>query len=214
MFRVEHVLSTRLVLCAFVLCVGSVGAVPAAARRPASAPGATATMLNERVRTVVASIAGAEVRLVCVAPDNPLYEALGHADWQHREIELAPPICRGLSALAVSTARPYTAASFTQAQALLVLVHESVHLSDYSGRTNEALTECRAIQLVREAALELGIDDATARALGHEALHFDAQLPGLGDWRVGLHEIPNYHAADCYDGGPLDIHPNSTDWPN
>jgi hypothetical protein len=101
-----------------------------------------------------------------------------------------------------------------QAQALLVVVHESVHLSDYAGRTSEALTECRAIQLIHQTALQLGVGDATARALGHEALRFDAQLPGPGDWRVGLHEIPNYHSPGCYDGGPLDIHPNSTDWPN
>jgi hypothetical protein len=31
---------------------------------------------------------------------------------------------------------------------------------------------------------------------------------------VGLHEMPSYHSADCYDGGPLDIHPDSPDWPN
>jgi hypothetical protein len=34
------------------------------------------------------------------------------------------------------------------------------------------------------------------------------------DWRVGLHEIPSYHSPDCYYGGPLDFHPDSSDWPN
>ena len=95
-----------------------------------------------------------------------------------------------------------------------MLVHEAVHVSDYEGRSDEALTECRAIQLVREAALVMGIDDAMARALGHEALRFDARLPGPDNWMVGLHEMPNYHAAGCEDGGPLDIHPESSDWPN
>ena len=38
-------------------------------------------------------------------------------------------------------------------------------------------------------------------------LRYDAQLPGPGNWMVGLHEIPSYHSPDCYDGGPLDIQP-------
>jgi hypothetical protein len=96
----------------------------------------------------------------------------------------------------------------------LVSVHESVHLSAYAGREDEALTECRAIQLLRETALLVGVDDDTARALGHEAMRYDARLPGPGNWMVGLHEIPSYHSSDCHDGGPLDIHPDSSDWPN
>jgi hypothetical protein len=143
-----------------------------------------------------------------------MVEALGHVNWNRRLIEFAPFVCRNTNALAVAPARPYSHASFPQAQALLVLVHESVHLSDYEGNRDEALTECRAIQLLRESALRLGLDDATARALGHESLRYDARLPRLGDWRVGLNEIPNYHSEDCYDGGPLDIHPDSSDWPN
>ena len=81
------------------------------------------------------------------------------------------------------------------------------------GADDEALTECRALQLVHVALL-LGADDENARAIGHEALRHDARLPGLGDWRVGLHEIPSYHAEGCQDDGPLDIHPDSHDWPN
>jgi hypothetical protein len=43
-------------------------------------------------------------------------------------------------------------------------------------------------------------------------LRVDARLHGLGDWRVGLREIPNYHAEGCYQGGPLDIHRDLHDW--
>jgi hypothetical protein len=50
---------------------------------------------------------------------------------------------------------------------------------------------------VREAALQAGVDDATARAVGHESLRFDSRFPTPGDWRVGLHEIPSYHSPDC-----------------
>jgi hypothetical protein len=57
---------------------------------------------------------------------------------------------------------------------------------------------------VREAALQAGVDDATARAVGHESLRFDSRFPTPGDWRVGLHEIPSYHSPDCWDVGTLD----------
>jgi hypothetical protein len=164
--------------------------------------------------SVVTWIAGPHVRVECAVRDGGIYDVLGHADWNRRVIELAPAVCGRLNGLASTPAPPSTTVSYAQAQALLVLVHESVHLSGYPGRKNEALTECRAIQLVHDAALVLGVQDETAAALGHEALYYDAKLPGPGDWRVGLHELPDYHAAGCYDGGPLDIHPDSHDWPN
>lgn len=159
-------------------------------------------------------IAGPSVSLRCTDPVQGQFEALGHADREHRVVELAPRLCRRLDSLVSAPAAAYSAASYTQAQAVLVLVHESVHLSAYEGSTDEALTECRALQLVDAAALMLGVDHATARALGHEALRYDAQLPGSGNWMVGLHEIPSYHSPDCHDGGSLDIHPRSHDWPN
>lgn len=182
----------------------------------AGATAGRALQLGAPGRAAVAVIAGPGVRVRCTIPpaDAGLVEALGHADWDRRLIELRRAICRNVNALGSAPATAYSRASFAQAQALLVLVHESVHLSEYDGNRDEALTECRAIQLVRESALTLGVDDATARALGHEAMRYDARLPRLGDWRVGLNEIPNYHSEDCYEGGPLDIHPDSSDWPN
>jgi hypothetical protein len=183
---------------------------------PAGRGSVARPQLGSGVRAAVVSIAGAPVAVRCsIRPgDGGLVEPLGHAVWNTRLIELAPRICRTANTLATTPARPYSRGSFTQAQALLVVVHESVHVSDYSGRSDEALTECRAIQLVREAALQIGVADVTARALGHEALRFDARLPGPGDWRVGLNEIPSYHSLDCHDGGSLDIHAESNDWPN
>jgi hypothetical protein len=188
--------------------------------RPSFASGRDATRstlrLRREVRVALASIAGLPLSVRCSIPakDEGMFEVLGHADWNRRLIELTPAVCRRDNALVTTAAAAYSKASYMQAQALLVAVHESVHLSAYSGHEDEALTECRAIQLVRQAALGIGVDDTTARALGHEAMRYDARLPGPGDWRVGLHEIPNYHSPDCYDGGPLDIHPASTDWPN
>jgi hypothetical protein len=139
---------------------------------------------------------------------------LGHAEPARRLIEVQPFVCRRLNTLLVRQSPAYSQASFETAQALLILVHESVHLSSYAGASDEALTECRAIQLLRTTALAVGLPDDLARALGHEALRFDARLPGPDDWRVQLREIPSYHSPDCHPGGPLDIHSSSTDWPN
>jgi hypothetical protein len=201
-----------------VTSVASAAAVlAAAATAGVPAPGVQSSIqLRPELRAVLAGIADPPMSVRCSIParDQGMFEVLGHADWAGRVIELAPSVCQRANALVASAARPYSRASYQQAQALLVGVHESVHLSVYSGHEDEALTECRAIQLVRKAALDVGADDATARALGHEAMRYDAHLPGPGDWMVGLHEIPNYHSPDCYDGGPLDIHPDSSDWPN
>jgi hypothetical protein len=183
----------------------------------AAAPGARSSVqLRAEMRGALATIADGPVRVRCSIPpaDRGFVETLGHVVWSRRVIELAPGICRGANSLVQAPAAPYSNASFLQARALLVSVHESVHLSAYAGREDEALTECRAIQLVQETALLVGVDDDTARALGHEAMRYDARLPGPGNWMVGLHEIPSYHSPDCYDGGPLDIHPDSSDWPN
>jgi hypothetical protein len=204
--------TSRSLLAAAVLVAALALAGPTNAVRSSS----SSLQLRSEMRGAVASIAGDPIHIRCsIRPgDAGLGEALGHANWGLRLIELAPRICRSANSLVTAPAQPYSRASFVQAQALLVVVHESVHLSEYEGNADEALTECRAIQLVRETALRIGVDDARARALGHEALRFDAQLPGPGDWRVGLHEIPSYHSPDCYDGGTLDIHPDSSDWPN
>jgi hypothetical protein len=207
MSSARFTLAVALVAAALVASASTAGAVRSSPER---------LQLSSQVREAVLAIAGPPVRIRCSvrSSDAGVTEALGHANWDQSLIELAPRICRNANALQTAPARPYSGASFAQALALLVVVHEAVHLSRYEGHTDEALTECRAIQLVREAAVRIGTDDATARALGHEALRFDAGLPGPGDWRVGLHEIPSYHSPDCYDGGPLDIHPQSSDWPN
>jgi hypothetical protein len=146
------------------ICVAWVAAAAA------PAPAAKALRLDDRMMGVVASIADAGMRVSCVPPTSGPYEVLARVDWNRRVIQLEPILCRRLNGLAASPASPYTHASYTQAQALLVLVHESVHLSSYTGRRDEALTECRAIQFVHDAGLALGFDDATARALGHDRL--------------------------------------------
>jgi hypothetical protein len=175
------------------------------------AASASAARLDRRVVAALEPVAGPGIGVDCHL-NRP--EALGHAFRARRVIGVRPWICRRANAALAGEPPLYSDASYRTALAILILTHEAVHLSSYTGATDEALTECRAIQLVRDVALRLGATDEVARALGHEALHYDAQLPGYGDYRVGLGLIPNYHATGCYDGGALDIHPDSTDWPN
>jgi hypothetical protein len=174
-------------------------------------PAASALTLQEGAVTALESVAGPGIRVDCHL-QRP--EALGHAYKARRVIGVRPWVCRRVNVMLADPAAPYSAQSYGQAFAVLILTHEAVHLSDYAGADDEALTECRAIQLVREVALAFGLTDDVARALGHEAMRYDAKLPGYDDYRVGLGEIPSYHATGCSDGGPLDIHPESHDWPN
>jgi hypothetical protein len=97
---------------------------------------------------------------------------------------------------------------------LLVGVHEAVRLSPYGAEADEGHVECMAVQLVDTTAQRIGLSASAARAAGHAAWSAHERLPGLGNWMVGLHEIPNYRLDECRDGGPLDIHPQSVDWPN
>ena len=171
----------------------------------------TAAHLDARAVSGLQSISGPGVTFDCHLR-RP--EALGHVNRARRMILVRPWICARMNASLRDEPAPGSPDSFRTAQALLVLTHEAVHLSTYSGKFDEALTECRALQLVRTVALALGSPDEVARAYGHEALRFDARLPGYGDYRVGLGLIANYHATGCYEGGELDIHPESSDWPN
>ncbi len=172
---------------------------------------ATTAHLDPRATLALQSVAGPGVRIDC---NLKRPEALGHAYPARRVIGVRPWVCKRVNDALLDEPVPSSAASDRTAFALLVLTHEAVHLSDYAGAFDEALTECRAVQLVRDVALALGASDEAASAYGHEALKYDAQLPGYGDYRVGLGMMPNYHAAGCFDGGGLDIHPDSTDWPN
>jgi hypothetical protein len=174
-------------------------------------PAAGAASLDRHAVSALETVAGPGVKVDC-ALRRP--EAFGHAFLQRRVIGVRPWVCKRANGLLLDAAPPYTPDSYPEAWALLILTHEAVHLSGYSGAGDEALTECRAIQLVREVALASGLSDELAAALGHEALRYDAMLPSFGDYRVGLGLVPNYHAPGCYDGGPLDIHPGSSDWPN
>lgn len=83
--------------------------------------------------------------------------------------------------------------------ALQTFSHEPMHLF---GIRDESLAECYGLQLLPLVAHHFGASWEFAREI---ATDFLARwyTPARGQyWRV-----------DCVDGGPLDLHPNSTSWP-
>jgi hypothetical protein len=85
------------------------------------------------------------------------------------------------------------------AWALHTLAHESFHLR---GIGEESTTECYAMQTTAAVAVSLGIPSGRAAKIQ------------LWVWTKGYRNEPaEYSTPDCYDGGPLDLHPASLVWP-
>jgi hypothetical protein len=85
------------------------------------------------------------------------------------------------------------------AVAVNVLSHEAWHLS---GVRDEAVTQCYALQSNADTAVRLGADEDDARAIASFiAREVQPALP------------PDYRSSECFDGGPLDLHPERPTWP-
>ena len=85
------------------------------------------------------------------------------------------------------------------AWAINTLAHESIHLR---GILDEGITECYGVQYFALAAQRLGVAPGQARNLA--VLHWETSRELLP---------PQYVAADCGDGGPLDLRPDDPVWP-
>ena len=163
---------------------------------------AAARGVGVRADHVFHRIAGSGARFSCDRR-QAWYGALGVADRRERRWFVLPVFCREANWFHQHQAAAYSRESFRQALALLVMTHESIHLSRaFPGAADEARTECLAIQLVHGVAIGLGASEEVARAIGHESIRYHERLPKV------------YHHSGCRDGGPLDIHPGLGDWPN
>jgi len=104
---------------------------------------------------------------------------------------LSPAVCNGLDRLEAGD-RPTDPGSLLQlGTAVNALAHESVHLT---GVLDEAVTECRSVQLIVEAATSLGVDASYAGRM-RDAYWKDA-YPALS---------PAYRTSACRDGSDLDL---------
>jgi hypothetical protein len=82
--------------------------------------------------------------------------------------------------------------------AILTLAHESYHRA---GVRDEGITNCYAIQAMAYTAVRLGAQPSEGRALARFMLALLPYQPG------------DYAAKGCYAGGPLDLHPETPEFP-
>jgi hypothetical protein len=88
---------------------------------------------------------------------------------------------------------------FKAAWAAHTLAHESFHLRGFE---DEGITECYALQNSAFVAERLGVPVKQATEL--QAWLYKDGYPN---------EPQDYQSADCYDGGPLDLRPQSSVFP-
>jgi len=79
------------------------------------------------------------------------------------------------------------------------LAHEAFHLRGYQ---REAVTECYALQHTAFVAERLGVPTGYAQKL--QKWLFVKGYPNEPD---------EYHSSECYDGGPLDLRPQLSEFP-
>jgi hypothetical protein len=89
--------------------------------------------------------------------------------------------------------------SLDEVIAVHVLAHESEHLA---GVPDESVAECYSVQTTAETAELLGASTEQARALARRY------------WLDVYPRMPDgYRTDECKDGGPLDLQPDSAEWP-
>jgi hypothetical protein len=116
------------------------------------------------------------------------------------DVQLSPEVCGALTRFAygpphLRRGRPGP----ETALAVVVFAHEIGHTVIGS---NEAATECWAVQRAKTVARVLGATEATAAAVGR--VYLREHYP---------HLPPGYQSAECHDGGALDLDPESSAWP-
>ena len=111
---------------------------------------------------------------------------------------LTPEICHDLYRLAFDG----EVIGSRTGRAVAVLAHESWHLR---GVSDEATTECYALQSGVELGVRLGLSEDTARQLMRQQLTENA-LRGAESLEYRL-------TSDCRDGGRLDLDPDSSSFP-
>ena len=125
---------------------------------------------------------------------------IGFAGYGDHRVNLSPEICDGLVALKYTGARPQTGKPLALvAIAVETLMHEAQHVR---GVWNEPGAECYGMQMLREAARDLGAPKAYADRLAEVY------------WEELYELLPEtYQSPECRDGGAMDANPNTSVWP-
>lgn len=104
---------------------------------------------------------------------------------------LSPSVCAGLDRLEAGDRPTDEGSRLALGTAVNALAHESVHLT---GVADEAITECRSVQLIVVAAQTMGIE--TSYAEGMRDAYWKDAYPTLS---------PEYRTSACRDGSDLDL---------
>jgi hypothetical protein len=122
------------------------------------------------------------------------------ASFDRGRVNLDPTICAGLVRLLYRRDVPDGGEGLLDvAEAVAVLAHEVEHLVSPA---SEAVTECRAVQAIREFARALGASPDQAALLA-DVYWEDLYPENDAEYRTPL----------CRDGGPLDLDPETAVWP-
>jgi hypothetical protein len=161
-------------------------------RRPAPTPGSVTVICWSKPDWLTLTDAFRESGQM-----HPLRYWLGWVIRKRDVINLSYPVCKQLDSLTDRSSRPDLADT---SAAVGTLAHETMHVA---GIADEGIAECYAMQLTAVTALGLGADADYADQL--RALYYEFnQMHRSGT---------EYDSPDCYDGGPLDLDPESRHWP-
>ena len=127
------------------------------------------------------------------------HDASGVAVVGGTEALLEPGVCLDLARLALE--RKVVSRQRTS-RALVVLAHEAWHLR---GEASERVTECYALQSGVGLGVRFGLSEERAREFMRYRLALNAS-----DYRGNLAYVVG---KDCRDGGSLDLHPRSRQFP-
>jgi hypothetical protein len=124
---------------------------------------------------------------------------LGFASAGGGRLNLAPSICRDLGRLVYARERPAgEKRRLALALAVVTLAHESVHAS---GTADEPTAECHGIQLSLRATRDLGVERTFAERLQQTYWRHYVEIPEI------------YRSPECRDGGDLDLHASTSEFP-
>jgi hypothetical protein len=160
---------------------------------------------EHRLNAAASTIAGTDVTVHCQTVSEASFDLgpeLGYVKFgadgvPERHTLIKWKACRDLAGwLGSDRKHP----SRGQMIAVHVLTHESMHMA---GATDEAVTECRAMQRDAAMARRLGADPSAARALA--ARYWQEVYPSMPD---------AYRTAGCRPGGELDEHLPDPPWPD
>ena len=167
---------------------------------------------QDRLAVIATELAGRDVGVHCPSFLGGLVDTHGEAgrvrfDASGRpadHTDLAPETCKALRHLSrvdfTCIARGTCGFSqFQAAWAAHTLAHESFHLRGFA---DEGVTECYALQNTAFVAERLGVAPERAKQL--QAWVYATGYPN---------EPEEYHSSKCYDGGPLDLRPQSSEFP-